>query len=151
MSAPILLALRILLIAVLYLFIGWAFLTLWRDLRLQSVLLARPRFPAIHLTRIENGISQVVRFTSPRVTIGRDPAAEYYLEEKTISARHARLYFENSQWWAEDLGSTNGTFLNQERVIEPMALAGGDQLRCGQVIFTIAIGDSAGEQVENRL
>jgi FHA domain len=151
MSAIILLTLRIVLIAVLYLFIGWAFLTLWRDLRLQNTLLSRPRFPAISLTRIENGIPQSVRFTSPRVTIGRDPAAEFFLEEKTISARHARLYFENTQWWAEDLDSMNGTFLNQERVVEPVALAAGDQLQCGQVVFTIAIGDRAGEQTEYRL
>jgi len=141
MSAPILLALRIALIFLLFAFIGWAFATLWRDLKRQSSLLATPSFPAIQLTFRENGNVRVVRFTSPKIAIGRDPACELYLEDKTISARHTQLYFRDNQWWGEDQQSTNGTFLNQERLIEPVVLASGDRLQCGQVLFTIAIGD----------
>jgi hypothetical protein len=138
-SAPILLALRLALVVVLYTFIGWAFLTLWRDLRQQSRVLARSKFPIIQLTRRENGIPRSAQFSTPQVIIGREPSVELFLEEKTISARHARLYFEDTQWWVEDLGSTNGTLLNLEKVTEPVALASGDRLQCGQVIFTIAI------------
>jgi pSer/pThr/pTyr-binding forkhead associated (FHA) protein len=61
------------------------------------------------------------------------------LEEKTISARHARLYYEMAQWWAEDLHSTNGTFLNDELIASPMVLTSGDHLRCGEAIFEISI------------
>jgi len=141
MSATILLALRIILIAVLFGFIGWAFWLLWRDLRLQSATLTRPRLPSIQLTRKEADLPQTVIFTRLQVLVGRDPAAELYLEDKTISARHARLYFEDTQWWVEDLGSTNGTLLNQERVAEPVVLASGDRLQFGQVAFSLIIPD----------
>jgi len=90
MSATILLALRIILIAVLFGFIGWAFWLLWRDLRMQSATLTRPRLPSIQLTSIDPP-PQAKLFTRPQVLVGRDPAAELYLEDKTISARHARL------------------------------------------------------------
>ena len=141
MSATILLALRIILIAVLFGFIGWAFWLLWRDLRLQSATLTRPRLPSIQLTRKEADLPQTLIFTRLQVLVGRDPAAELYLEDKTISARHARLYFEDTQWWVEDLGSTNGTLLNQERVAEPVVLASGDRLQFGQVAFSLIIPD----------
>ena len=141
MSATILLALRIILIAVLFGFIGWAFWLLWRDLRLQSATLTRPRLPSIQLTRKEADLPQTVIFTRLQVLVGRDPAAELYLEDKTISARHARLYFEDTQWWVEDLGSTNGTLLNLERVVEPVVLASGDRLQFGQVAFSLIIPD----------
>ena len=141
MSATILLALRIILVAVLFGFIGWAFWLLWRDLRLQSAALTRPRLPSIQLTRKEADLPQTVIFTRLQVLVGRDPAAELYLEDKTISARHARLYFEDTQWWVEDLGSTNGTLLNLERVVEPVVLASGDRLQFGQVAFSLIIPD----------
>jgi len=141
MSATILLALRIILIAVLFGFIGWAFWLLWRDLRMQSATLTRPRLPSIQLTHKEADLPQTLIFTRLQVLVGRDPAAELYLEDKTISARHARLYFEDTQWWVEDLGSTNGTLLNQERVVEPVVLASGDRLQFGQVAFSLIIPD----------
>lgn len=144
MSATILLALRIILIALLFGFIGWAFWLLWRDLRIQSATLTRPRLPSIQLTSIDADPTQAKHFTRSQVLVGRDPAAELYLEDKTISARHARLYFEDTQWWVEDLGSTNGTLLNQERVVEPVVLASGDRLQFGQVAFTLIIPDQNG-------
>ena len=144
MSATILLALRIIMVAVLFGFIGLAFWLLWRDLRTQSATLTRPRFPAIQLTGIDATSPQTVRFSRSQVLVGRDPAAELYLEDKTISARHARLYYQDTQWWVEDLGSTNGTLLNQERVVEPVVLANGDRLQFGQVAFTLIIGDQNG-------
>ena len=143
MSATILLALRIILIAVLFGFISWAFWLLWRDLRMQSATLTRPRLPSIQLTSID-APPQAKLFTRPQIMVGRDPAAELYLEDKTISARHARLYFEDTQWWVEDLGSTNGTLLNQEQVLEPVVLASGDRLQFGQVAFTLMIPDQNG-------
>ena len=143
MSATILLALRIILIAILFGFIGWAFWLLWRDLRMQSATLTRPRLPTIQLTSIDPQ-PQAKLFTRPQILVGRDPAAELYLEDKTISARHARLYFEDTQWWVEDLGSTNGTLLNQEQVLEPVVLASGDRLQFGQVAFTLMLPDQNG-------
>ena len=149
MSAPLLLALRIALIVVLYVFIAWVFSTLWRDLKKQSTLPGTSGFPAIQLVFRDNSHIRVARYTSARVAIGRDPACELCLDDKTISVRHAQLSFNNNQWWGEDLQSTNGTFLNQDRISIPMVLASGDRLQCGQVVFTITIGDQPASPPES--
>lgn len=142
MSGPLLLALRILLVVALYAFLSWALYTVWRDLKRQSKLLTSPQVPPLTLIQKMDGISKPYRFTIPEITIGRDPACDFPLQEKTISAQHARLLYHHSQWWVEDLHSTNGTFLNQEPVSEPVVIASGDQLRCGQLLFQISLGES---------
>ncbi len=141
MSGLILLLLRILVTAALFSFAGWAFWTVWRDLKHQSLLLARQQPPVLTLQPNIDGAERSLRFNSPLVTIGRDPGCDYVLVDSTVSAQHARLSYHQSQWWLEDLRSTNGTFLNQEPVIDPVVITNGDKLRCGQVIFNIKIGD----------
>jgi pSer/pThr/pTyr-binding forkhead associated (FHA) protein len=142
MSGPLLLALRILLVVALYAFLSWALYTVWRDLKRQSMLLTSPQVPPLTLIQKMDGISKPYRFTIPEITIGRDPACDVPLQDKTISVQHARLLYHHSQWWVEDLHSTNGTFLNQEPVSEPVVIASGDQLRCGQLLFQISLGES---------
>lgn len=147
MSGQILLVLRIILAAALYIFLGWALLTLWQDLKHQSKsLVNRQPIPITLLRRINDG-AKSYSFTTPEITIGRDPACDYPLDDKTVSAQHTRLYYRHSQWWVEDLRSTNGTFLNQEPVSTPLVLTAGDQLRCGEVVFTISIGESEGVKI----
>jgi pSer/pThr/pTyr-binding forkhead associated (FHA) protein len=70
------------------------------------------------------------------------------LANETVSARHARLSFRRDQWWLEDLGSRNGTFLNGEALSAPVVLADMDEVRCGQVSFTIGLSE---EYIEERL
>ncbi len=53
----------------------------------------------------------------------------------SISRRHARLVFNDGEVWLEDLGSRNGTFLNDEPVREPKLLASGDRFQVGTVVF----------------
>jgi len=146
LSTTFLLALRLLMAAALYTFLGWAFLTLWRDLKHQAGSAAKQRVPALQLTmQGQNGASDTQRFTTPEVTLGRHPSCEWMIGDETISARHARLAFHHDQWWLEDLGSRNGTFLNGEVLSDPVVLAENDQVRCGQVGFTIAF-ESAPDQ-----
>jgi pSer/pThr/pTyr-binding forkhead associated (FHA) protein len=126
---------------VLYIFLAFAFWILWQDLRRQSALLASPQ--SIPLTLVlqtdEEPISY--HFTSLEVTIGRDPACDFYLDNHTVSAQHARLSFHHNQWWVQDLRSRNGTFLNQQLVSEPLVIASGDLLQCGQVIFQALLSE----------
>lgn len=66
------------------------------------------------------------------VLIGRAPSCTLVLDDDYSSQRHARLYEHAGQWFVEDLGSTNGTFVGRERITEPTAVGPGSQLRVGQ-------------------
>lgn len=143
MSATILLVLRIISIGVVYAFIAWALWVLWQDLRRQSYASAASQVIPIVLRLESESEQNVFRFTASQITIGRDPACECFLDESTISARHARLSYHHAQWWVEDLHSRNGTFLNELAVSGPIVLTSGDTLRCGQRVLQVSIAERA--------
>lgn len=138
MDGNFLLIIRFLLAAALYAFLGGALYVLWRDLRQGSQLVVARRPPELFLSK--NG-SNKIAFQKAEVLIGRSPAADLTLDDITVSTLHARLSYRKQQWWLEDLDSTNGTFLNEERLVSPLVLASGDQLRLGQVELTVSINE----------
>jgi pSer/pThr/pTyr-binding forkhead associated (FHA) protein len=140
MSGPVVLALRLLLTVSLYVFLGWALTSLWRDIHFQSVLLSGRKVPTLSLT-ISNSLRalQTRRFNQAEVTVGRDPACECPVDDEAISARHARLSYHHNQWWLEDLGSMNGTLLNQEKLALPTVVISGDEFSCGATSFRITL------------
>ena len=74
-----------------------------------------------------------------RITIGRKADNDITIPEESASRRHAELAM-NAEAMAvvlRDLGSTNGTFLNRERVTEPRRLASGDEIRIGQHVLSV--------------
>jgi FHA domain len=71
------------------------------------------------------------------VQIGRAEACQVRLEDTYASSFHARLFLRDGEWFVEDLGSTNGTFLNQQRVTEPVAVGTGDRVRIGRTILEL--------------
>jgi DNA-binding winged helix-turn-helix (wHTH) protein len=71
--------------------------------------------------------------------IGRDPGAAVFIDDKSVSRRHARIAVTTSGATLEDLDSKNGTFLAGTRVSAPVPLADGDSLRIGSVALTIRI------------
>lgn len=139
MLAVIILILRIVLLFALLSFVGWAFFTLWRDLKFQSQSLISQKIPYIAISREHEAAENKQLFTIPELRIGRDPTCEIQLEDETVSNQHARLWFRNKQWWIEDLMSTNGTFLNDEKVETPTILISGDEIRLGKVLLIIDI------------
>lgn len=142
-SGIILLVLRILLAASLYAFLGWAVWTIWRDLRAHGRWISTPVVPGLSLTPLEEnqGLPQVLEI--PEIHIGRSTSNEYPIADETVSSRHARLSYHHNQWWVEDLKSTNGTFLNDERVSVPTVIVSGDELRCGQVRLLMGIEEKS--------
>jgi hypothetical protein len=142
MSGPVVLALRLLLAVSLYAFLGWAFISLWRDLKQQGTLLASRKVPPISLSisRDEPAL-QARHFVQPEVVIGRDPACECPVNDEAISARHARLSFHHNQWWLEDLDSTNGILLNQEKLAMPTVVMSDDEFKCGETSFVISLAN----------
>ncbi len=140
MSGPVLLVLRLLITASIYAFLGWALWALWRDVQQQSALLANRKIPTISLNiQPAREELRVSHFVQPEILIGRDLAADVRADDETLSARHARLTYHHRQWWLEDLQSTNGTFLNRERLYTPTVVVSGDQVDCGSMTFTISL------------
>ena len=150
MSATILLALRLVLALVLYVFLAGALYILWQDLKQRGVDDLTQQVPVLTLTQYDpDGSERVYSFSDPKIMIGRDTAIDLNIDDKTISARHAQLLYQHGQWWVEDLQSTNGTFLNLDPVREQIVITDGDQVRCGRVVLQIAIEDiSANQQQE---
>lgn len=139
MSVQVFLVLRFVIAGLLYVFLGVVVYLLWLDLR-QYGKRALPQIPTPIIIRYDReGEIYPLRFTDPEVIIGRDLACNCVLENITVSARHARVFFRQGQWWVEDLHSTNGSYLNQEPVSSPTVLTSGDQLRCGQVTLSITV------------
>jgi hypothetical protein len=65
------------------------------------------------------------------VTIGRAPTSTLVIDDDYCSARHARVYREGETWWIEDLGSTNGTFIDDARLYDPIEAKPGTRIRLG--------------------
>jgi pSer/pThr/pTyr-binding forkhead associated (FHA) protein len=144
MSAPITLALRLLLALALYGFLGWALYTLWRGIRREAAGLVTRRATGISLTvRVGGETTAVKHFIQTEITLGRDPVCDIPVFDETVSARHAWLTHHHGQWWVEDLGSTNGTRLNQEMITQPTVLTSGDEVSLGQTTLTINLATEA--------
>ncbi len=131
--------LRILAAIALFSFLGWALYTLWRDLRFQSQMVTTRKIPPIILSLANEAEDTRKTFTSSELVIGRDTACDFPLTDETVSARHARLSYRYLQWWVEDMQSTNGTFLNDEKVETPTIIINGDEIRIGQIPILVEI------------
>ena len=69
--------------------------------------------------------------------VGRADACQIRLGDTYISQFHARIYPRDGAWYVEDLGSTNGTYLNQRKLTGPSELHAGDQLRLGKTTLEL--------------
>jgi len=67
--------------------------------------------------------------------VGRDPRSAFVVDHPQVSRRHARITRHGDGWVVEDLESTNGTFLNGERVLAPQPLADGDVIELGDAVL----------------
>ena len=70
-----------------------------------------------------------------RMLIGRNPDAEVFLDDVTVSRDHAVLVHRQGGWWLDDSGSLNGTYVNRRRV-ESQKLSDGDELQVGKYKLT---------------
>jgi hypothetical protein len=66
-----------------------------------------------------------------QIQVGRADACHLKLPDTYVSQFHARIYPQDGSWFVEDLGSTNGTFLNQRKVSAPSEVRVGDRVRVG--------------------
>ncbi|HJS25984.1 MAG TPA: FHA domain-containing protein [Actinomycetota bacterium] len=77
-----------------------------------------------------------VRLTSP-TEIGRGDGCAIRLQDTYVSQMHARLADRDGSWYVEDLGSTNGTYLNDRRVQAPVEVHAGDVVRVGKTVLEL--------------
>ena len=89
-----------------------------------------------HLLVIKEGPStgKTYPLESDEFFIGRESENTLQIDSPGVSRKHARLSFQNQQYFLEDLGSSNGTFLNGERISHPRPLKDGDVIGLGKSI-----------------
>ncbi len=111
---------------------------LWQQLRQEASSIASRKITPIALhIQTPDQEDRIFQVSTTDVSIGRDPDCECVLTHATVSARHARLSYHHSQWWVDDLLSTNGTKLNDEPLQLPTVVVNGDTIKCGQISLTV--------------
>jgi hypothetical protein len=78
-----------------------------------------------------------IGLTDQQITIGRANDATLVLDDDYASTRHARLFPQDGQWIVEDLGSTNGTYLDRQKVARPTAVPVGVPVRIGKTVLEL--------------
>lgn len=151
MPAFILLLLKIVFLAVLYVFIWRAFRTVVVGVREQPTVTVAPRPPAPRAARGaptvasargatpstlvvhgEDGRSMGTHRLDGTIEIGRGDNCDIRVSDTYVSSVHARVYRRDGSWFVEDLGSRNGTFVNERRISAPVELRAGDRVRMGK-------------------
>jgi diguanylate cyclase (GGDEF)-like protein len=82
-----------------------------------------------------------VRVTTEPLIIGRSPKCEIQVDQESVSRNHCRIRFEDGEFLVRDMGSTNGTYVNDNLVEGDGRLRHGDQLKVGRTILKFILGD----------
>jgi len=88
-----------------------------------------------------------------QLSIGRDSTNEITINDAEVSRRHARLTFQGGKYVLEDLGSTNGTFVNGQRLAGPRVLKAGEVVSFGEqivLVFEVTTNDPGATMVSPR-
>jgi pSer/pThr/pTyr-binding forkhead associated (FHA) protein len=80
-------------------------------------------------------IDQSFPMTGEKMTIGRSPETSVFLDDVTVSREHATLVRRGGEWFLDDSGSLNGTYVNRQRV-DSHRLEDGDELQIGKFKLT---------------
>ena len=152
MSEQLLNVFKVCLLIVLYLFFLRVLRAVWAELKEpKAAVVASPAAPApaappapakqpsrSHLVVIapdeQRGRSYELL---DELTVGRAAGCHIALEDRFVSQLHARMFRRDDQCFIEDLGSTNGTFLNDEKVTSPALLSKSDRVRIGNVVMEL--------------
>jgi hypothetical protein len=164
--APVSVALKFGFLAVIYLFALWVARSARKDLRGASAAPTREdpgagafpsdatglysastlgpidlagRAPRLVVERAAGHEAGMIYDLDADMVLGRGDQAEIRLEDPFASARHARVYEQGNIVVIEDLGSTNGTYLNEELLETPRPLHAGDRVRIGDSEFAFEV------------
>lgn len=93
--------------------------------------------PHIVVKGLEDGVTQP--FSEDRITIGRRTDNQVILDADNISRNHVLIERRDNRYFVSDLGSANGTYLNEERIDAQVELSEGDRLRVGNYTLTVSL------------
>jgi pSer/pThr/pTyr-binding forkhead associated (FHA) protein len=71
------------------------------------------------------------------ITVGRAAGCQVTVDDTYVSQLHARVFTREGQLFVDDLGSTNGTYLNRVKVAGPMGMQKGDRLQVGNTVLEV--------------
>lgn len=158
MSEPLLDILKYCLLALLYLFFLRVLQAVWAEVsgpkqrapRSSSARREPAAPPAGRAKGRSRGAPSVLRVIEPEaergrsfpladeLTVGRAAGCQVTLDDTYVSQLHARVFRREGKLFVEDLGSTNGTYLNRAKVAGPMVMSTGDRLQVGSVVLELA-------------
>ena len=99
---------------------------------------AKRRGSPTHVLVVEgSNVGERAELDQAPILIGRGADAQIRLDDDYVSTRHARIAQSADQWFVEDLGSTNGTYIGSARVTQPTTLTLGTQVRIGKTILEL--------------
>lgn len=103
---------------------------------------ARGKAKAFLMVSTGQAAGTVYPVLQPSLLIGRSLDADVLVNEQAISYEHARLEQKDASFTIQDLGSTNGTYVNGQRLVNEVVLVGGDSIRMGATCFTFVTRES---------
>lgn len=152
MPEPLLNVLKICLLILLYLFFFRVLRAVWAEVNLSRTgggSGAPPPKPG-RRTRARERKPPLLRVLEPaelagrefalgdELTVGRAAGCQITLDDTYASQIHARIFTRDRQLYVEDLGSTNGTYLNRRKVAAPMVVSRGDQIQIGSTVMEVS-------------
>ena len=156
MDEQLLTILKLCLLALLYLFFFRVLRAVWAEIRAPKPVLApagvpaTPKAAAKAARKAERKAPPVqLAIVAPpelkgrafplgdEVTVGRAAGCGVTLDDTYASQLHARVFSRDGQLFVEDLGSTNGTFLNRQKVQGPQVMRRGDRLQVGNTVLEL--------------
>lgn len=134
---------------VLYIFVARAVKAVYLELRPSAIRTEGSRVPAPaprppskrskkaprKLTVIEGPLKGKSYGLGEELTIGRAEKCHIVVDDTYVSQVHARFYANGDSYFVEDLGSTNGTYLNRRRITSPAELSRGDRVKIGKTVL----------------
>ena len=150
MPESLLAILKLCALALLYLFFFRVIRAVWAEVRTPSVVAAPVAVdaPARGPGRRETRSTKLTVVEPPELsgrtyglgeelTVGRAAGCQVTLDDSYVSQLHARIFARDGVFYVEDLGSTNGTFLNSHKVSAPVAMKRGDRLQIGSTVMEL--------------
>ncbi|SMC23313.1 Forkhead associated (FHA) domain, binds pSer, pThr, pTyr [Clostridium acidisoli DSM 12555] len=135
---------KYIIIGVIYVIIIFALRIMYKDMKNgdKKQMSSRTSKKTFGLEVIDSGMSKMLKNGSvipinSEITIGRREENAVVIQEGYVSGHHARIFPKNNAYVLEDLGSTNGTILNGDRIQNKVYIRSGDEIKIGTTVFKV--------------